>query len=84
MKKIIYGFTLLLIFSSSAIANNSKTYKELCLSKAQKYDIKMVKQKNGYQLVEYKGKIYVLIIDSDMVMPKNSCNNKEIPLFLQP
>jgi len=83
MKKFTISIVLQMIFLSSVMASNGKIYKALCLSEAQKYDIKMIEQKDGYQVVEYKKIKYILIIDSDMVMPKNNCDKGRIPLFVQ-
>jgi len=84
MKKFTILIVLQMMFLSSVIASNGKTYKALCLSQGQKHNIKMIEQKNGYQLVKYKEIKYILIIDSDMVIPKNNCNNDKIPLFVRP
>jgi len=85
VKKVLYIFALLLILQTTAIANNNKIYKALCLTKKiVENNVTIVKQKNGYQLVEYNGTKYVFITNSDMEMPNNNCKKDEIPLFDQP
>lgn len=84
MKILSSILVLLMISLSSAIAYEEKVYDAVCINKEQLKKVKVIEEKDGYQLVEYQNQILVLIQECYLKIPKNKCKVNEIPLFIQP
>lgn len=100
MKKFTIFTLLQMIFISYAMADGifndegperftyqvkeEKVFDAICVTKKELEKIKVVENKDGYYLVEYKNKELVYLDETCLEMPKNKCKPNEIPLFVQP
>lgn len=84
-KKFTLFIVLQMILSSYVIANEAeqKVYDAVCISSNQLKEVKVLKQKDGYQLVKYKKQVLVYLDSQYLEIPKNNCKKDKIPLFVQ-
>lgn len=61
-----------------------KIFDAVCVTETEFKNAKLIEQKDGYQLVEYKNQELVYLESEYLEIPKNNCEKGKIPLFVQP